>query len=42
VHVHESGTPPRVERETLVWHPAGVSEPLRMDLLTLFHEALGS
>jgi Uma2 family endonuclease len=42
VHVHETGTPFRVERETLVWHPTAVSEPLRMDLLTLFREALGS
>jgi len=41
VHVPEDGRAPHVERATLEWHAPGAPEPLRIDLPSLFREALG-
>ena len=42
VHVCERGSAPRVERQTLEWHPAGMRHALRIDLPTFFRDALGA
>lgn len=41
VHVCVRGALPRIERQSLEWHPPGAPEPLRIDLHAFFVSALG-
>jgi Uma2 family endonuclease len=42
IRVVRPGRPDDVCDSTLVWHAAGASEPLALDVRALFHEALGT